>query len=240
MYSTSNRMLIGFILMMSLWLGTSALAQEGHNHTSTGEARPELEQPPTIALDVEASHAIGAVYEAYPSPQQEGGEEEDTPRFIPDDFRSTAPSTLREERTGRGHAVLEFANDLSRAYIHFQVKNINPDEVVMLHLHCGRPGQLGPIIVDFSLMGDVQAYLADGVMSLEITNADLEAVVANSKGLIGAFTGGCPIISTLPQDKAVTIGGMKYIAEQGELYINLHTSGQVYFGDIRGAFNRVR
>ena len=216
-----------------------AFAQEGHNHGTSGESRAEHEQPPMIDLKVEAASEIGAVYEAYPSPQQAGGEEEDTPRFIPDTFRSTAPSTPREERTGRGHAVLEFTHDLSRAYIHFEVANIHPEDVAMLHLHCGRPGQLGPIIVDFSLMGNVQQYLEDGVMSLEITNADLEAVVENSAGLIGAFTGGCPIITTLPQDKAVTIGGLEYIAQQGELYINLHTHGQVYFGDIRGAFNRV-
>lgn len=229
--------------LMSVCLATLivnlALAQDGHNHSASGESRAEHAQPPTIDLNVEAAGEIGAVYEAYPSPQQEGGEEEDTPRFIPDTFRSTAPSTAREERLGRGHAVLEFTNDLSRAYLHFEVVNINPAEVVMLHLHCGRPGQLGPIIVDFSLMGDIQQYLEDGVMSLEITNADLEAVVENSEGLIGAFTGGCPIISTLPQDKAVTIGGLAYIAQQGELYLNLHTNGQVYFGDIRGAFNRV-
>jgi hypothetical protein len=29
---------------------------------------------------------------------------------------------------------------------------------------------------------------------------------------------------------------MELIARQGELYFNLHTSGQVYFGDIRGQF----
>jgi hypothetical protein len=27
---------------------------------------------------------------------------------------------------------------------------------------------------------------------------------------------------------------MAYIAQQGELYFNLHTTGQTFFGDIRG------
>jgi hypothetical protein len=30
------------------------------------------------------------------------------------------------------------------------------------------------------------------------------------------------------------VAGMEYIARQGELYLNLHTKGQMYFGDLRG------
>jgi len=37
-----------------------------------------------------------------------------------------------------------------------------------------------------------------------------------------------------------TIGGMELIARQGELYFNLHTAGQTYFGDIRGQFEAVQ
>jgi len=37
----------------------------------------------------------------------------------------------------------------------------------------------------------------------------------------------------------VTIAGLEYIARQSELYFNLHTAGQVYFGDIRGQFHLV-
>jgi hypothetical protein len=35
-------------------------------------------------------------------------------------------------------------------------------------------------------------------------------------------------------DKVKTIAGMEYIARQGELYFNLHTRGQAYFGDNHG------
>jgi len=171
-----------------------------------------------------------------PSPQQEGGEEEETPRFIPDVFRSTTPSVVREERTSRAHAVLEFTNDLSRAYLHVELVNVDPEEIVLFHLHCGRPGQLGPIIVDFGMMGDLSEYFEDGQFTIEITNADIEAVLDNSEGFLGAFTAGCPIVATIPNERVVTLGGLEYIARQGELYFNLHTTGQTFFGDIRGAF----
>jgi hypothetical protein len=36
-----------------------------------------------------------------------------------------------------------------------------------------------------------------------------------------------------------TIAGLQLIAEQGELYFNLHTTGQTYFGDMRGQLSRV-
>lgn len=233
------RAIVIFVMLFGVFsLHGAMLAQEEHGH-SDGEARPESERQSPIPLNPAAGSEIGFVYQAFLSPQQEGGEEEDTPAFIPQEFRSTAPSVSRNERTSRGHAILEFTNDLSRAYVHLAIENVNPAEIVMLHLHCGRPGQLGPIIIDFSTMGNVQDYLADGMMSVEITNEDIEAVTASSSGLIDAFTHGCPILPAIPNDKVKTIAGLQLIAEEGEIYFNLHTTGQVYFGDIRGQFSRV-
>ena len=56
---------------------------------------------------------------------------------------------------------------------------------------------------------------------------------------MGAFTAGCPIVQTLPLDKVKTIAGMALIAQEGELYFNLHTKGQTFFGDIRGQLQPV-
>ena len=39
--------------------------------------------------------------------------------------------------------------------------------------------------------------------------------------------------------KVKTIAGMQHIAEQGELYFNLHTKAQTFYGDIRGKLQRV-
>lgn len=232
--------MVSAIVLITLSVSATwiAVAQENaHGHgTFEGEPRPELERESPIPLQPEAASEIGLVYEAYLSPQQQGDEEENTPRFVPSQFQSTEPSVPREERPARGHAVIEFTNDLSRAYVHLEVINVNPEDVNLLHLHCGRPGQLGPIIVDFGMMGNVSEYLADGRMTVEVTNADLEAVIDNSEGLIGAFTGGCPIFLANPGDRFTTIGGLAYVAAQGELYFNLHTKAQTYFGDIRGAF----
>ncbi len=201
--------------------------------------RTESERPSPIPLNPLLGSEVGFVYEAFLSPHQEGGEEEDTPSLIPAEFRSTEPSVPRAQRTSRGHAVIEFTNDLSRAFVYLAVENVSPDDVVMLHLHCGRPGQLGPIIIDFGLAGSLSDYLADGQLALEVTNEDIVAAAEHGQGLIGAFTSGCPIIPTIPNDKVKTIAGMELIARQGELYFNLHTRAQTYFGDIRGQFHLI-
>lgn len=218
--------------------GTFSAAQDAHGHND-GEHRPELESASPIPLNPAAGLEIGSVYQAFLSPHQEGGEEEDTPALIPPVFRSTAPSVPRSERTSRGHAVIEFTNDLSRAYVYLAIENVNIEDIVMLHLHCGRPGQLGPIIIDFAMAGNLQEYLADGMMSVEVTNADITAVTDAIQSPIDGFTSGCPIIPTIPNDKVKTIAGMELITRQGELYFNLHTKGQTYFGDIRGQFAAV-
>lgn len=232
------QIVVFFVFTLILMVLSGAVVAQEHGHSS-GEARPESERPSPIALNPALGQEVGFVYEAFLSPHQEGGEEEDTPLLIPPEFRSTAPSVPRSERTSHGHSVIEFTNDLSKAYVHLAIENVNPEDIVMLHLHCGRPGQLGPIIIDFSVAGNVSEYLADGTFSIEITNSDIEAVTASSSGLIGAFTAGCPIVPDAPSEKVKTIAGLEYIARQGDLYFNLHTSGQVYFGDIRGQFHLV-
>lgn len=215
---------------------TNATAHE--NHTATA-SRAEADLPSPIALDPSQGQSIGAIYAAFLSPHQEGGEEEDTPSLVPQQFLSTAPSVPRNERTSRGHGILSFTKDLSKAFVHVQVEGVKIEDVVMFHIHCGRPGQLGPIIVDFALAGNLQEYLADGLLTLEITNADIVAVTDHGSGLVGAFTAGCPIVQSLPTDKVKTIAGLELIAQQGELYFNLHTKGQTFFGDIRGQLQRV-
>lgn len=98
---------------------------------------------------------------------------------------------------------------------------------------------LGPIAIDFSMTTDIQKnFNDDGVLAIEVTNKEVEAVVAAGEGLIGAITMGCPIAPGL-KDKFTTIGGMQYLAEQGDLYFNLHTTGESYFGDIRGQLHRM-
>jgi CHRD domain len=211
-----------------------------HHAHAQSAPRAELSRNSSLPLRPAAGGNIGAVYQAFLSPHQEGGEESETPITIPPVFRSTAPSVPRNQRTSRGHALLEFSNDLSRVFVYLAIEKVKLEDINMLHLHCGRPGQLGPIIVDFAEVGNLATYFADGMLRLEVRNEDIVAVTQSSQGIIDAFTKGCPIVPSLPMDRVKTIAGMELIARQGELYFNLHTKGQTYFGDIRGQFVAVK
>lgn len=230
---------VGFLL--SQFNQNSGHSSHGSSAKYTAEElqRDELARESDIVLDATGGREIGFVYEAFLSPQQEGGEERDTPSFIPSQFQSTGVAVDREDRPSRGHGVVEFTKDLSRAYVHLAIEGVDVADVNLLHLHCGRPGQLGPIIIDFGLMGNLQEILADGVMRFEVTNKDIEAVANSASSLVDAFTHGCPILLALPMDKVKTIAGMEYIAREGDLYFNLHTKSQTYFGDIRGQLHHV-
>ncbi|MEM9775277.1 MAG: CHRD domain-containing protein [Chloroflexota bacterium] len=214
-------------------------AHADHGMAMADEHTPEIEMESPIPLNPGAGKEIGFVYEAYLSPEQEGEDEEDTPELAPEVFKSTAPSVPRVDRPSHGHGVLSFTNDLSEAYVHIAIEDVNPEDIVMFHIHCGKPGQLGPIIVDFGLKGDHTQYFEDGVFSMVVTNEDIVANTDHGEGVVGAFTAGCPIILAIPTDKVKTIAGMKTIADEGEIYFNLHTKGQTFYGDIRGQLQPV-
>jgi hypothetical protein len=179
---------------------------------------------------------IGTVVEGFLTPQQEPGEEKDAPSVIPDALKSKGPMRLRAERTGRGHAQVRFTKDLSRAYVDVKLENIPARDVVMFHIHCGRPDMLGPIIVDFGHFDDLTTKLAGGTYSFEVTNTVIERTAAGGHGLLALLTAGCPVdpANVVLFGKVKTVAGMEYIARKGELYLNLHTRGQMFYGDIRG------
>jgi hypothetical protein len=206
---------------------------------STANASP----PPAAAeLDPSRGSELGLVFESYLSPEQEAGEESDTPKTTPDVFRSTTPSLTRAERVEakhRGHGQLRFNKDLSRAFVDVRIEGIDPSTINMFHIHCGMPGVLGPILVDFSHATDItKNFSDDGVFSVEITNEHIVATSEHGHGPIAAFTAGCLIqsasLGSIAPLKVSTVAGVAQIARQGELYFNLHTTGQTFYGDIRG------
>ncbi|HLO84928.1 MAG TPA: CHRD domain-containing protein [Nostocaceae cyanobacterium] len=197
-----------------------------------------LSQQSTANLNPSKGKDIGFVYEAFLSPQQEPGEEEETPKFIPSTFRSTAPSVPRNQRKSRGQGVVKFTKDLSKAFVEVQVEGVNTKDIVMFHIHCGNPDVLGPILVDFALAGDIQQNFADNVFSAEVTNENIEKTTNSGRDVLGAYLLGCPIESGKP-DKVKTVAGMEQYAKRSQLYFNLHTKGQTFFGDIRGKLNPV-
>jgi hypothetical protein len=210
---------------------------------STASASP----PPAAAeLDPSRGRELGLVFESYLSPEQEPEEEAATPKTTPAQFRSTTPSMTRAERVEakhRGHGQLRFNKDLSRAFVDVRIEGIDPATINMFHIHCGMPGILGPILVDFSHATDIpKNFSDDGVFSVEITNEHLVATSEHGHGLIAAFTAGCvigsPSLGSVAPSKISTVAGMAQIAREGELYFNLHTTGHTYYGDIRGQLHR--
>ena len=78
--------------------------------------------------------------------------------------------------------------------------------------------------------------LSDAKLGFTVTTALIGTIV-------GALTAGCvinsPSLGSLKPTKVSTVSGMAQIALEGELYFNLHTTSQTYFGDIRGQIHAV-
>jgi len=196
---------------------------------------------PAAKLDPARGKEVGPTFEAYLSPWQEGDEESNTPSSTPAQFRATTPSQSRAQRDAAGHrahGLLRFSNDLSRAWVDVKVEGVDLSAVNMFHIHCGRPGILGPIVVDFAQATDVKQNLADGTFSVELMDEHLVKTAEAGKGLVGVATMGCvipsPSLGSNGPVKYSTIAGLAQLARAGELYFNLHTTGQTYFGDVRG------
>ncbi|MEM6428672.1 MAG: CHRD domain-containing protein [Deinococcota bacterium] len=195
-----------------------------------------LAQPNTPELNPAKGDEIGWTFEAFLSPMQQSGDEEDTPAIIPNQFRSTTPSLSREERVAnghRGHGVIRFTRDLSKAYVDVMVEGTDTDTVAMFHLHCELAGLFGPILVDFALATDIRENFSDGVFSVVVDNDLIVETASSGSNMVTAFSTGCPIPVTRPRQVS-TVAGMLEVAQRGELYFNLHTTGQFYYGDLRG------
>lgn len=217
----------------------------GSSLLGVAHAAPAAGNPP-VTLDPSQGSEIGMVFESYLSPHQEPDEEENTPATTPKVFRSTGTSMNRAAREAaghRGHGRIRFSKDLSRAFVDVRVDGIKANTVNMFHIHCGKPGILGPILVDFAQATNIQENLADGLFSVEIRNEHITKTVEHGHGLIGALTAGCvinsPSLGSMKPTKVSTVSGMAQIALEGELYFNLHTVSQTYFGDIRGQIHAV-
>lgn len=196
---------------------------------------------PAVTLEPGRNKEVGLVFESWLSPWQEGDEEANTPRSTPAQFKATTPSQTRAEREAAGHrahGMVRFSNDLSRAWVDVKVEGVDLAAVNMFHIHCGRPGILGPILVDFAQATDVKQNIADGTFSVEITDETITRTAQSGQGLVGVMTMGCtipsPSLGSNGPVKTSTIAGMALLARAGELYFNLHTTGQTYFGDVRG------
>ncbi|MDP2316895.1 MAG: CHRD domain-containing protein [Pseudomonadota bacterium] len=188
--------------------------------------------PLALAAEPADGAKPGPLYESWLSPMQEGGEESETPKPLVATLGSTAPSTPRAQRASRGYGTLQFTNDLSRARVDVQIEGVKPADIVMFHIHCGPPGVLGPVAVDFGRFGSFEKTFVGGHFTVELTNSTV-TTAAGHHGVPSGLPEGCPVEAGLPT-QVNTIGGLRYLAEKGVLYFNLHTKAHTYFGEMRG------
>ena len=197
---------------------------------------------PAVAKDPALGTSTFVVYEAFLSPAQEPGEESETPKALKKSLGATAPSTPRAERKSRGWGEVKFTADRSSAIVNVQIEGVKPEDIVMFHIHCGRPGILGPILVDLGAdpahaghgehAADWTKLIQNGSFTKTITNADIN-FITELPGMAPGLPEACPIGSGLP-GQVKTIGGMEHIAREGLLYFNLHTKAHTYYGEMRG------
>jgi hypothetical protein len=191
--------------------------------------------PPALAKDPAQGAAAFTIYEGWMSPQQQPGDESDAPKALAKatGLQSTEPSLPREQRKSRGWGQLRFTRDLTRAYVDIEVTGINPADIVMFHIHCGPPGVLGPIIVDFGELGSLPKLLASGKMTVELSNKNITFIKQLPKGLKPALPESCPVEIGFPT-QSMTISALEYLARKGVLYFNLHTKANTFYGEVRG------
>jgi hypothetical protein len=197
--------------------------------------------PAPTGLDPARGQILGISFESYMSPWQQEAEESDTPSAAPAEFKSTAPSLTRAQREAanhRGVGLIRFRNDLSRAYVDVKIEGIDPATINLFHIHCGKPGILGPILVDFGLATDLKKTFSNGgVMSVEVTDDLIVKSIGHAHNPLDALVNGCLIPEVSPgakPPKVTTVAGMLTLARAGEIYFNLHTTAQTYYGDLRG------
>lgn len=191
---------------------------------------------PARAKDPSLGATTYTTYEAFLSPQQQPGEDSEAPKALAKatGLVSTATPIPREQRPSRGWGQIRFSRDLSRAYVDVQIKGVNPADILMFHVHCGPPGVLGPIIVDFGEFGNLTKTLANGKLSAELSNKNITYVKQMPQGLKPALPESCPAELGFLPTQAMTIANLEWLARKGVLYFNLHTKAHTFYGEMRG------
>ena len=188
---------------------------------------------PAHADDPSLGATTYTVYEAFLSPAQEPGEESEIPKPLEKSLGATKPSTLRAQRTSRGHGRIRFTRDLTAALVDVEIKGVDPADILMFHIHCGPPGGLGPVVVDFGKFGALSTKLAAGKLSVKVGNEDINFVSMLPRGFKPSLPESCPVDIGFPT-QVKTIAGLEYLARKGVLYFNLHTKAHTYYGEMRG------
>jgi hypothetical protein len=176
-------------------------------------------------------------YEAFLSASQEPGEEPEAPK-APGQKYGPPPPVARDRNKSSGYAQLRFTRDLSKARVEVEVQGIAPSDIEIFRLHCGPPGVVGPIIVDFGSLGPLPRAVGVGAklnvkLKQDLANKDVVFVTQLAAGLKPAEKEACPLDPGYG-GTITTISAMELLARRGMLYVNLHTHQHRYYGELRG------
>lgn len=233
------RRLAPFAILFLTACSMSRAANDPSSAAATSTAAPtttaSTAQPVLTGMLAQGATTF-TVYEGFMSPPQQPGEESDASKIgekiggVPG---ATQPSIPRDQRPSRGYGQLRFTKDLTRAYVDVEIAGVNPADIMMFHIHCGPPGVLGPIILDLGTYGDLTKTLANGKLSVEVTNKNIVFVRDMPHGLKPTLPESCPVEIGFPT-QSMTVAAMEYLARKGVLYFNLHTKANSYYGEVRG------
>jgi CHRD domain len=88
------------------------------------------------------------------------------------------------------------------------------------------------MVVDLGKFGALPKTLADGKLSVQLSNKDITYVKQSANGIKPALPESCPIDPGLPTPS--TIAALEWLARKGLLYFNVHTKANTFYGEMRG------
>jgi CHRD domain len=139
------------------------------------------------------------------------GAQEPTPPDMP------ATPSLGVITQTTGDLLILFAQDLSSFSFTLSVRN--GTAVTQADLHCGRPGQNGPVVVFLSALNTSGANVNGVLAQSTLTNQDIQPTAEGCEALIGR-----------PVRNIASLAGA---ALDGLIYVNVHTVANPA-GEIRG------
>ncbi len=104
----------------------------------------------------------------------------------------------------------------------------------MSHVHCGPPGVLGPIMVNFGELGELTKKFVGGKLSVVLASKNVTFIKDMPHGLEPALPESCPAELGFVPTQAMTIARLELLARKGVLYFNLHTKAHTFYGEMRG------
>ncbi len=128
----------------------------------------------------------------------------------------TTPLPGGVDTPAEGKIDVEFDDELTRVRVRLRV-NDTLGNITAAHLHCGRPGQNGPVAFGFVSPGPCE--FDDGRLTCTLTNENLTDTNNNCMNVVGR-----PVTN---------IAALAFAMRDGLIYANVHTT-EFGGGEVRG------